>query len=613
MEINEFWTSADIAKMIDHSLLNPVMTTDDIAGGCEIAKEYGVATVCVKPSELLLAASKLSGSGVLPTTVIGFPHGSNKTSVKVFEAKEAMIDGALELDMVLNIGRLLSGDYEYVENDIRAVTEAAHAQNVIVKVILENCYLTDEQIKTACGICEKAGADFVKTSTGYGTGGATIEDLTLMRASCSRRVRVKAAGGVRTLDKALEVRAAGASRFGATATKVIMDEAVARERGRNTVPWRLVQNKVTRYPGGREIDLFRGIPTAADDGRPEAWIGSDTRVWSAARGGNPDEGCAECILPDGARMYLYKAIEADPEGLLGRRHMEVNGPKLGFLVKLLDAAGQLSLQTHPTRAYAAEKFGSNYGKEESWYILGLRGDAAEPPYIYLGFKEGVTREAFEAGFEAQDAAALEALCHKIIVKPGDAYIVKAGVPHAAGPGCFLLEVQEPADITVGWRKLQIGGEPEREAHKQRLLGCYIYDGADADENLRRYKAAPRTIRSGAWGFEELIIGREQTEYFSFTKLYARAKTELTNTGFPQIMVVAEGSGILTFGGNAVNIKRGDEFFIPYAATGVCIAPSAVPARENAAKTDAVAAAAVAETGVAVVLCNPAQARYEPAE
>ncbi|MCL2058611.1 MAG: deoxyribose-phosphate aldolase [Oscillospiraceae bacterium] len=223
------YTAKDIAKMIDHSLLNPVMTVKDITEGCQLAREYDVATVCVKPSELSLAVTELSGSGVLPTTVIGFPHGSNKTSVKVFEAQEAIADGARELDMVLNIGRLLSGDYEYVENDIRAVVEAAHAKGVIVKVILENCFLTDDQKRAACGICEEAGADFVKTSTGYGTGGATIEDLVLMRGACSHKVRVKAAGGVRTLDKALEVRAVGTDRFGATATKAIMDEALKRE------------------------------------------------------------------------------------------------------------------------------------------------------------------------------------------------------------------------------------------------------------------------------------------------------------------------------------------------------------------------------------------------
>ena len=610
--MKKYCVAKDIAKMIDHSLLNPVMTLDDITGGCKIARQYGVATVCVKPSELAHAASQLGGSGVLPTTVIGFPHGSNKTSVKVFEAREAIADGARELDMVLNIGRLLSGDYEYVENDIRAVVEAAHAENVIVKVILENCYLTDSQKRDACAICERAGADFVKTSTGYGSGGATLEDIALMRGACSPNVRVKAAGGVRTYEKAVEVRAAGADRFGATATKVIMDEALARDKVRNSMPWRLVQNKIVRYPGGREIDKFRGVLPAQDDGRPEAWVGSDTRTIAALRGSvsgagsaggigdatatDPNDGCAECILPDGTRLYLFEAIAADPASVLGRRHINISGPQLGYLVKLLDAERQLMLQSHPTRAYAKEQFGSDFGKEESWYILATRDDAPEPPYIYIGFKEGITREMFESAYDAQDVDAIESCCHKVKVEPGDAFFIKAGAPHAVGPGCFLLEVQEPSDITVGWRKLRSGTSEEQEAHKQRLLGCFIYDGAGEAENLGKYRIPPRIIRSGGWGYEELIIGQGQTDYFSFTKLHTNSEVRLIHTGFPQIAVVTDGAGVLTCGNTAMRLKRGDELFIPYAANRIKIKPSAAqPGGKNT---------------ISIILCNPGQVYYD---
>lgn len=219
----------DIAKMIDHSLLRPDMTIAEIREGCRIAKTYDVATVCVKPSEMDICIEELKGTDVLVTTVIGFPHGGSTTAVKVFEATEAIQAGAAELDMVLNIGRLVSGDFAYVEKDIRAVVAVAHARGIIVKVILENAYLSDDLKEVACRICDKAGADFVKTSTGYAKSGATIPDLQLMRKSCSSRVRVKAAGGVRTLDNALAVRAVGTARFGATATKVILDEAAQRE------------------------------------------------------------------------------------------------------------------------------------------------------------------------------------------------------------------------------------------------------------------------------------------------------------------------------------------------------------------------------------------------
>lgn len=222
-------TSKDIAKMIDHSLLKPEMDTEAVRKGCEIAKQYDAASVCMKPTDLPIGRLALMGTDVKLSTVIGFPHGSNRTDVKVFEAERAMDDGAVELDMVLNIGRLISGQLDYVEQDIAAVVSAAHKRGAIVKVILENAYLTDAQKIAGCRAAEGAGADFVKTSTGYAPSGATIEDLKLMRATCSPHIRVKAAGGVRTLDAVLACRAAGCSRVGATATIAIMEEAYRRE------------------------------------------------------------------------------------------------------------------------------------------------------------------------------------------------------------------------------------------------------------------------------------------------------------------------------------------------------------------------------------------------
>lgn len=222
-------TAHDIAKMLDHSLLKPEMDAETVRRGCEIAKKYDTASVCVKPADLPIAAEVLKGTDVRLSTVIGFPHGAHRTDVKVFEAERAMDDGAVELDMVLNIGRLISGQHEYVKQDIAAVVDAAHKRGAWVKVILENAYLTDEQKVAACRLAEEAGADFVKTSTGYAPSGAAVEDLKLMRATCSPRVRVKAAGGVRTLDAVLACRAAGCTRCGATATEAIMAEATRRE------------------------------------------------------------------------------------------------------------------------------------------------------------------------------------------------------------------------------------------------------------------------------------------------------------------------------------------------------------------------------------------------
>ncbi len=224
------YSSCDIAQMIDHSILRPELTEEDLRTGCEIAKKYKVATVCCIPSAVALAKQLLAGSGIKTTTVIGFPHGYNKTETKVFEAEQAIKDGAVELDMVLNISKLLSGDYDYVGKDIRAVVEAAHRHNVMVKVIFENYYLDDEQKRVACKLCEEAGADFVKTSTGFADGGATLKDLKLMRQNVSQDVQIKAAGGVRDLDMALKVREVGCTRFGATRTETIMEECYRRQK-----------------------------------------------------------------------------------------------------------------------------------------------------------------------------------------------------------------------------------------------------------------------------------------------------------------------------------------------------------------------------------------------
>jgi deoxyribose-phosphate aldolase len=212
-----------VAKMIDHSLLRPELTIDDVLAGIATAQKYQVASATLRPCDVAMGVGALAGSGIPVSTVVGFPHGSNTTATKVFEAEQCIADGAIELDMVLNIGRLRSGDFTYVADEIAAVVDAA-GSDAIVKVIFENAYLDDEEKLAACVASEDAGAAFIKTSTGFAPTGATTEDLMLMRSSVSTRVKVKAAGGIRTLDGLLGVMSIGIERIGATRTEAMLED-----------------------------------------------------------------------------------------------------------------------------------------------------------------------------------------------------------------------------------------------------------------------------------------------------------------------------------------------------------------------------------------------------
>ena len=236
----------ELAKMIDHSLLHPTMTDEDLKAGCELAKQYDVASVCIKPYAVKQACEWLAGSDVMVGTVIGFPQGNSATSIKVAETEQACKDGAVEIDMVANIGRVLGSDWNFVEADIAAVLKVCREHKAALKVIFENDFLPEDEHKIQlCKICSKLGVDFVKTSTGYGMvkgadgsygyQGATEHDLKLMRANCPPEVEVKAAGGVRTLDDFLKVEDLGVTRVGATATAAMINAAAERFGGEKPV------------------------------------------------------------------------------------------------------------------------------------------------------------------------------------------------------------------------------------------------------------------------------------------------------------------------------------------------------------------------------------------
>jgi deoxyribose-phosphate aldolase len=223
---NSKYTLKRVAKTIDHSTLGPAMTLDEVKAGCEVALKYDVASVCCKPCDVKFVAEILKGSEVLVGTVVGFPHGSSTTESKVFETKQAVADGAVEIDVVINIGHLKSGKTQEIQDEISAVVAAAAGNQV--KVILENAYLTDAEKVTACKLIEAAGAHYVKTSTGFAPTGATLADVKLMRATCSPKVKVKSAGGVKSLDQLLEFLDAGIDRSGSSSTASILDEFISK-------------------------------------------------------------------------------------------------------------------------------------------------------------------------------------------------------------------------------------------------------------------------------------------------------------------------------------------------------------------------------------------------
>jgi deoxyribose-phosphate aldolase len=224
------YTLEQVAKTIDHSILKPDFTYSDVAAGAELALNYNTASYCIRPMDVAAAAKALAGSSVNVCTVIGFPHGSTTTATKAFETKDAIANGAVEIDMVMNVSAMLSGDFDFVEQDIRAVVEIAHAAGASVKVIFETAFLNDEQIIKACELTENAGADYVKTSTGFASEGATTHNVALMKKTVGDRLKVKSSGGVRTLDQLIDYMDLGVTRSGCSATAQVLEEFIAKAK-----------------------------------------------------------------------------------------------------------------------------------------------------------------------------------------------------------------------------------------------------------------------------------------------------------------------------------------------------------------------------------------------
>ena len=335
-------------------------------------------------------------------------------------------------------------------------------------------------------------------------------------------------------------------------------------------PLRLVPNRVYRsFPGGREIDRFRGIQPMTDNACAEAWVGSATRNrMNPLQKTQPDApvdiryGIAQVALDDGRTRYIDELFRDRPAAFLGERHARQFSDNPGILVKLLDAREQLLLGAHPTRDVARAHFGSDFGKVESWYILNTRDDGPQKPYILLGFKEGVTREAFAALYERQDIAAMDACCHRFEVAPGEMYYIAAGLPHAVGDGCFLLEVQEPTDWNVSVKRWWKPDDPRAESLQQRVMDCIDFTGRSREETLRQFRIEPEILCQTPEGTESLLLGSRQTPYFSLTRLDVTGAFRETHRRAFHIAIVSEGSGELATSAGTLPLKRGDEIFLP---------------------------------------------------
>ncbi len=347
-------------------------------------------------------------------------------------------------------------------------------------------------------------------------------------------------------------------------------------------PWELVPNKL-RGEGGREIDKFRGCPDPQDtpDGA-EAWIGSVTRA-NGVTDKHPFLGCAEVMLPGGQRRYLFEVIHEAPLSVLGEAHLLRCGADLGILVKYLDARRDFLLQCHPSRDIAKRYWNSDCGKTECWHVLATRGDAPAPPGILLGFRPGITRAAFEAAYRAGDMERLEAMCHRFPVRAGETYFIPAGMPHALGEGCFVIELQEPTDLTavpmrqerlLAYRSesnpLGVFAPIEDSRYERRMLESFVFEGHTPEAVLAATQTERMPLRSGDWGEESLLVGDAQTPYFALTMIRMRGAVRLTPTGAVRIGIVTEGSGELLSPGGSLPVRRGSELFFPYGAEDVTL-------------------------------------------
>ena len=344
-------------------------------------------------------------------------------------------------------------------------------------------------------------------------------------------------------------------------------------------PIKLKSNRVWRiYSGGKLLDEFCGIYPGTDGAYPEDWLGSVVEANNMPRDGQPlREGLS--IADDGSEAYLKDQIETNPELLLGKEHCRQLGDNLGVLVKFLDSAVRLPIQVHPDKATAQRLFHSDYGKTEAWYVLDGRCINGEQPYILMGFKEGVTQEQWKQYFDDQDISGMENSLHKIPVSPGDVFLVRGGTPHAIGPGCFLLEIQEPTDYTISVEKKAPDGAlvPDFLCHQgigfDKMFDCFHYLAQNREQTLQSCKLTPNLVLNNGQVQIEHLIDSKHTQAFSLNKITIQENYDYPSGGRAAILAIIEGTGKIVCHDETILIKRGDSVFMPSDMENVSFIPN----------------------------------------
>jgi mannose-6-phosphate isomerase len=337
---------------------------------------------------------------------------------------------------------------------------------------------------------------------------------------------------------------------------------------------KLLNNRVVRsYTGGKLIEQWQGLKDPADNDKPEEWLASVVEARNKSY--IPDEGLSTVLMPDGAIEKLTDLIKADSEGFLGKGHVAKYGVHTAVLTKVLDAAVRLSIQVHPTKAYAREYFKSAYGKTEAWYIIGGREINGEPPYVLVGFKPGVTHDQWQQYFEEQDIDGMINALHKFYVEPGDVFLIEGGLPHAIGSGCFLIEIQEPTDYTMRVERKTFDGSllPDELCHQrvgfEAMLDCFTYEGLSKEETFYKYGKHPVPVVLANGTTVINLITEADTSCFKMTKLNIAHSHVLNDASFKTVIIL-QGEGRFLHNGESIYIKQGDTYFFPAALGEVMV-------------------------------------------